>query len=97
MSSHTNGEKLNPGATAPGPGGAPPARSRQQQRVGGATSRRKDDGDRLMVALENAVLEILKNGEATIAEKNSAVGMGVKLAAIKHRIHGVRDSEDYFA
>lgn len=96
--SSMDGNDLTRTPPSPGSGGAPLARSRQQRRSGGAASRKthREDGDNLMIALEQAVLDILHDAEATTAEKNTAISHGSKLLAIKHRIHGARDAEDYF-
>lgn len=96
MSSKVNSELISGGHPPPGTGGAPPTRSRQQRRVGGAASPAKEDGDMLLAALERAVLDIIGDEKATPGERNAAIGNGVKLLAIRHRIHGSRDAEDYF-
>lgn len=52
-------------------------------------------GDKLLEALEQAVLLGLKASE-TGKERNDNVANGIKLLAIKHRITGNEDEGDYF-
>lgn len=52
--------------------------------------------DAFLKQLEDAVRAILKNRKASKAEKLSAIGHGVKVAAIKHKINGGSDEEKGF-
>jgi hypothetical protein len=52
--------------------------------------------DVFLQELEDGVRKILKSAKASKADKLSAIGHGVKLALIKHRINGGDDKAGFF-
>lgn len=60
-----------------------------------ATARNGLDED-LLVVLEKSVREALKDASLTGAEKNAAATLGLRIAALKHRIAGPPDDGDFF-
>jgi hypothetical protein len=57
------------------------------------TKTKSPKGDKLLEALEDAVLAALHSEGK---DRNDAIANGIKLAAIKHRIAGNEDDGDYF-
>ena len=55
---------------------------------------KKSQDDKLIVALEKAVLESIKEMQGK--DRSDAIANGIKLAAIKFRISGPDDDGDYF-
>lgn len=54
---------------------------------------KKDTSD-LLEALEEAILRALADAEGK--ERTDVITAGIKLLAIRHRIRGSGDTEDYF-
>ncbi len=54
--------------------------------------------DQFLKELESGIRKILRNKDATKADKLGAINAGVRLAAIKHRINGASgdESEGFF-
>ena len=52
--------------------------------------------DNFLKDLENSVRAIIKNKKSTKADKLAALNVGVKLAAIKHKILGGDDKGGFF-
>lgn len=52
--------------------------------------------DKFLDDLEAAVRKIIKNNKASKADQLSAIGHGVKLAAIRHRITGGGEKGGFF-
>jgi len=52
--------------------------------------------DKFLDDLEAAVRAIIRNKKASKADQLSAIGHGVKLAAIRHRIAGGEDKGGFF-
>lgn len=55
----------------------------------------KDDA--FLTELEDSVRAILKNRKASRSEKLSAIGMGVKVAQIRHKVNGGDDDKGFFS
>lgn len=54
-----------------------------------------DKSEDFLTILEQGVKQVLENKKATPAERMAAVTAGVKLLAIRHRIHG-GDEKGFF-
>lgn len=54
------------------------------------------ENDKFLDDLEAAVRRIVNNKKASKADQLSAIGHGVKLAAIRHRIKGGADEKGFF-
>lgn len=54
----------------------------------------KKEPNDLLEALEEAILRALE--DTTGKERVDAINAGIKLVAIKHRVRGGGDTEDYF-
>ena len=52
--------------------------------------------DDFLKELEVAVRKIVKSNKSSKADKLSAIGQGVKLLAIKHKINGGDDKAGFF-
>lgn len=52
--------------------------------------------DPLLVTLEKAVTDTLKDPKASVRQKQTAVQLGIKLAQIKHQIVGDSDEGSFF-
>ena len=57
---------------------------------------KRPKSDKLLDAMERAVLKILANPKATTKDRIDAIAHGSKLAAIKHKITGPDDDGEYF-
>lgn len=57
------------------------------------SDRKKDDQDEVLVSeLESAIRTVIKSRKASPSERVAAIGMGVKLLAVKHKINGGDDT-----